>query len=55
MNEMRVEQAADTKAKVIATACPWCIQMLEDGMKAIEEPLQVLDISELVEKRSSFQ
>jgi len=49
INEMRLEQAINTKAKIIATACPWCIDMLEDGMRTVKEPLRVMDIAELVE------
>jgi Fe-S oxidoreductase len=49
VNEMRVEQAVDTRAEVIATACPWCLQMLEDGAKVVEKPLRVMDIAELLE------
>jgi len=48
INEMRLEQAIDAKAKTIVTACPWCVEMLEDGMGAIKEPLRVMDIAELV-------
>ena len=36
-------------AFIVATACPWCIEMLEDGMKTTKEPLKVVDIAELIE------
>ncbi|MBA7624506.1 EtfAB:quinone oxidoreductase [subsurface metagenome] len=49
INEVRLEQAVKTGADIIATACPWCIDMLEDGIRATKEPLTVLDIAELVE------
>jgi len=50
VNTLRVEQAAETKASCIATACPFCMQMLEDGTKLTsrDEKLKVLDIAELV-------
>ena len=50
INEMRTEQAIETKAQVVATACPYCLQMFEDGIKAkeTEESLEVMDIAELV-------
>ena len=51
INEMRLAQAADTKAKTIITACPWCIEMLEDGMAAVTEPLRVMDIAEYLVKQ----
>ncbi len=51
INEMRIEQAMELGANVIATACPYCITMLGDGIKAkgVEESLKVLDIAELLE------
>jgi len=51
---LRVEQALKTKAQIIATACPFCLQMLEEGMKTttIETPPQVMDIAELIEAAS---
>ena len=49
INEMRLEQAIKTKAGIIATACPWCVDMLEDGVRASNEPLSIMDIAELVE------
>ena len=52
INEMRTEQAIEIEAQTIATACPYCLQMFEDGIKtkAAEESLKVMDIAELVEK-----
>jgi len=52
INEMRTEQVIETKAQIVATACPYCLQMFEDGIKAkaAEETLKVMDIAELVEK-----
>lgn len=51
INEMRTEQAMVVKAEIIATACPYCLQMFQDGIKAkgVEESLQVKDIAELLE------
>ena len=50
INEVRTEQAIETKARIVATACPFCLQMFEDGIKtkAAEESLKVMDIAELV-------
>jgi Fe-S oxidoreductase len=50
ISEMRLSQAIDTQAQVIATACPFCLQMFEDAAKAkeVEESLKVRDIAELV-------
>ena len=50
ISEMRTEQALDTKSSILATACPFCLQMFEDGIKAKEasETIRALDIAELV-------
>jgi Fe-S oxidoreductase len=52
INELRTEQALATGAKMVITACPFCLQMFDDGIKAkaAEEKLKVMDIAELVEK-----
>jgi Fe-S oxidoreductase/nitrate reductase gamma subunit len=46
----RIEEALETKASVIATACPFCMTMLTDGLKYKnkEEEIKNLDIAELV-------
>jgi Fe-S oxidoreductase len=50
INEMRTEQAMETKAQTVITACPLCLQMFEDGIKAkaAEEQLKVMDIAEML-------
>ena len=52
INEMRVDQALALEPNVIATACPYCLTMLEDGIKTRgkEESVKVYDIVELLEK-----
>jgi heterodisulfide reductase subunit D len=46
----RTEEALATEAKVIATACPFCMTMITDGLKYKnkEEEIKNLDIAELV-------
>jgi Fe-S oxidoreductase len=46
----RTEEALATKAGIIATACPFCMTMLTDGLKYKnrEEEIKDLDIAELV-------
>lgn len=46
----RTEDALKTEAKVIATACPFCMTMLTDGLKYKnkEEEIMNLDIVELI-------
>ena len=50
LNVRRVEQVMQVQANAVATACPWCLAMFEDGIKAkdIEESVKAKDISELV-------
>jgi Fe-S oxidoreductase len=56
INELRTEQALETKAQIVVTACPFCLQMFDDGIKAkaVEEQLKVMDIAELVEKSAVY-
>ena len=51
MNEMRVEEALGTKVDYLVTACPYCLNMLEDGMKGLsnKDTLPVVDVVELLE------
>jgi Fe-S oxidoreductase len=46
----RTEEALGTKADVIATACPFCMNMLTDGIKYKnkEEEVRNLDIAEMI-------
>ncbi len=50
INIERVEEALDTGATVIAANCPFCITMLQDGVKAKDKQDQVMvyDLSELI-------
>jgi Fe-S oxidoreductase len=47
-SELRVDQALQTGASVLATACPFCITCLEDSLKVLKtENLVVRDIAEI--------
>lgn len=50
VNIERAEEALATKADVIGTACPFCMTMMTDGVKANEkaEKVQVRDIAEIL-------
>jgi Fe-S oxidoreductase len=50
VNHIRTEQAIETGATVVATGCPFCMQMFEDGIKAkgAEETMRVRDLAELI-------
>jgi len=47
---IRVREAYDTGAEILAVACPICLTMLNDAVKVegLEEKLKVKDISEIV-------
>ena len=46
----RADEALETKPKVIAASCPFCMLMLTDGVKNRdkEDEVEVLDIAELI-------
>ena len=46
----RIEDALETNADIIATACPFCMTMMTDGLKYKnkEEDIKNLDIAELI-------
>ena len=52
INVTRTEQALETGATTVATACPFCITMINDGMKEKDMvgKVKVKDISELIDE-----
>jgi Fe-S oxidoreductase len=48
INIERTEEMLATGADAIAVACPFCMTMLSDGVKAKESNVPVLDIAEVV-------
>jgi heterodisulfide reductase subunit D len=52
INVERTEEALSTGAKIIASACPFCMTMLTDGVKNKEKEaeVKVFDIAELIAK-----
>jgi len=54
INEERTSEALSTKAETIASACPFCMTMLTDGVKHFDktEEVSVNDIAEIVLKFS---
>ncbi len=52
MNVRRTLQLLDTKPETIATACPFCMTMITDGLKDQEkqDDVRQLDIAELLEE-----
>ncbi len=47
---LRVKEALDTGAEIIAVACPQCAKMLDDAVKSeeLDDRLKVLDVAEIV-------
>jgi len=57
ISEMRIDQVMETKAQIVASACPFCLQMFDDAIKAkaAEEELKVMDIAELVAESAIYR
>ena len=51
INIERTEELLATGAEAIAVACPFCMTMIGDGVKAVQSDVPVLDISEIVASR----
>jgi Fe-S oxidoreductase len=54
VNHLRAAEAANTGAGIVATACPFCIQMFEDGIPAVQpdeerRSIRAFDIAEILE------
>ena len=56
INVERTEEALSTEAKVIASACPFCMTMLSDGVKNKEKEteVKVYDLAELIAKNEGL-
>lgn len=55
INQVRSEEALNTGADKIVTACPFCLLMLTDGVKKFTEEDKVLDVAELAAARLMTQ
>lgn len=51
INIERTEELLATGADTLAVACPFCMTMISDGVRAKESEVPVLDISEVVAER----
>ena len=48
INHVRTQQAQETGAGIVATACPFCVLMIEDGASATQATVRPMDIAELL-------
>jgi Fe-S oxidoreductase len=48
--EIRMKNAAEMGAEIVATACPFCLLTFEDAVKTtgLEGKIQIMDIAELL-------
>ncbi len=51
MSHVRAQEAAETSAETLVTACPFCIQMFDDAVSTLELELKPVDIAEFVAER----
>jgi hypothetical protein len=49
---LRSQDAIATGADIIVTSCPYCLQMLQDGIAGLEleKPVEVIELVELIER-----
>ncbi len=52
ISHIRMEQALETKAEKLATACPFCMAMMEDASRTmdVESKIKVRDIAEILKE-----
>ncbi len=50
LNAIRAEEVKEAGVDLLGTACPYCLTMLDDGLKALEmeRPAKVMDVIEMV-------
>ena len=56
VNVERTEDLIETNAKIVATACPFCMTMMTDGIKHFnkEEDIEVYDLAEFIDKNNDL-
>lgn len=56
INGMRVEQLMESGPGAVGVNCPFCLTMLEDGIKALglETPVPALDVAEIVARSVEY-
>ncbi len=53
INHIRLVEAMENKAQIVATGCPYCLLMFDDAIrsKGLGEDIQVLDLAEILERQ----
>lgn len=58
INDVRISEAVETGADIVAVACPFCMQMFESSVGAVpaaeERGVQILDLAELLEMSVAY-
>ncbi|KJS00499.1 MAG: hypothetical protein VR68_07125 [Peptococcaceae bacterium BRH_c4a] len=56
INGMRVEQLLEKHPEAVSVNCPFCLTMIEDGIKAadLEKPVYAMDVAELVARSIEY-
>jgi Fe-S oxidoreductase len=49
INEERADEAVSTGASTLGVACPYCLVMLDDGVRARGADVRVADVAQLLE------
>ncbi|MDF2681408.1 MAG: 4Fe-4S dicluster protein [Brevibacillus sp.] len=53
INSIRTEEAIATGAEIVATGCPFCTIMLEEGINLMGKQMVVKDIAEIIDEHSN--
>ena len=50
INEVRTKEIVNRDVDLVATACPFCLTMIEDGLKELDkfESVRTRDLAEIV-------
>lgn len=48
INQMRMREAMQTQADIIGLSCPFCLQMIEEGVNDLGGSAEALDLSEVI-------
>jgi len=56
LSDIRVKEALETGAEIVATACPFCLINMEDAVKMVgaEDLLEIKDLAELMLEASEL-